>query len=139
MIMYKKILFPVDIYENAAKLIPHVKTITQAFNSEIHLLYVAKPNEYYVEDEPEAGKSIKEKVNNFKELYCKDLLSIKVAVLDGEIALEILSYIEKEDIDMVIMATKGKSALGKAVFGSTAAQVVRGAGVPVLLINPPNN
>ena len=135
MLDYKKILFPVDLSETSAKIIPHVKTIADKFGAEIRLMFVAKVHEYYVEDE-EPGVGIKKKVKEYKDEYFKDIADSDIVVADGEAADEILSYIDSEDIDLVVMATRGRKALDKAIFGSVAANVARSAPVPVFFVNP---
>ena len=135
MLDYKKILFPVDLSETSAKIIPHVKTIADKFGAEIHLMFVAKVHEYYVENE-EPGVGIKKKVQEYKEEYLKDIPDTDVVVADGEAADEILSYIDSTGIDLVVMATRGRKALDKAIFGSVAANVARSAPVPVFFVNP---
>ena len=136
MIKYKRILFPVDLHESADVIIPHVAALTAGSQAELHLLYVAGANEYFVEDEEKPGAGITRSLEAFRDQHLTGIGCTRVAVVDGEVAAEILGYIEKAKIDMVVMAIKGKTALGKAVFGSTAGQIVRSAGVPVVLINP---
>jgi len=57
-------------------------------------------------------------------------------VLSGDIAEEILNYIESEGVDLVIMGTHGRKGLEKIVFGSVAERVAKGSTAPVLLLNP---
>ena len=136
MLDYKKILFPVDLSETSAKIIPHVKKMAEKFGAEICLIFVAKVHEYYVEDEKEPGQSIRKKVKEYTAKNFPDIPDSCVVIKDGEAADEILSYIDSEDIDMVIMATRGRKALDKAIFGSVAANVARSAPVPVFFVNP---
>ena len=136
MLEYKKILFPVDLSETSAKIYPHVKTVADKFSAEICLIFIAKVHEYYVEDEAEPGQSIKMKVKEYKEANFPDIPDSNVVIKDGEAADEILSYIESENVDVVIMATRGRKALDKAIFGSVAANVARTAPVPVFFVNP---
>lgn len=136
MLDYKKILFPIDLSETSVKIIPHVKTMAEKFGAEICLIFVAKVHEYYVEDEKEPGESIKKKLKEYRDKNFQDLPDTCVVIKDGEAADEILSYIDSADIDMVIMATRGRKALDKAIFGSVAANVARSAPVPVFFVNP---
>ena len=136
MLAYKKILYPIDLSETSAKIFPHVQTMAEKFGAEICLIFIAKVHEYYVEDEKEPGLSIKKKVKEYKDKNFSDIPDSNMVIKDGEAADEILSYIESEDIDMVIMATRGRKALDKAIFGSVAANVARSASVPVFFVNP---
>ena len=132
---YKKILFPVDLSDLSVKIYPHVKSIADKLQAEVQMMFVAKVNEYFVEDEEE-GASVKEKIKAYKDKNFKDVHDSQIVATGGDPADEILSYIESEDIDLVIMATRGRTALDKALFGSVAGKVARIAPVPVLLVNP---
>ncbi len=138
MLGFKKILFPTDLTGIGTTIIPHLKTIADQFGAEVRLMYIAKVNEYHVEGE-EPGDSIKKKVEEFKNEHFKDISNIQVVVADGDPADEILSYVEAEDMDLVIIPTRGRSALDKALFGSVAAKIARIAPAPVLLVNPFND
>ncbi len=138
MLEFKKILFPTDLTEIGTTIIPHLKTIVEKFGAEVRLMYVAKVNEYHVEGEA-AGESIKKKVEEFKNEHFKNISDIQVAVADGDPADEILSYAETEGMDFIMIPTRGRSALDKALFGSVAAKIARVAPVPVLLVNPFND
>jgi nucleotide-binding universal stress UspA family protein len=48
----------------------------------------------------------------------------------------ILNTLKRERVDLLVMNIHGKGMLDRALLGSTAERVIRGAGVPVLLIPP---
>ena len=50
----------------------------------------------------------------------------------GDPAKEIMNFIEKEKVDMVVMATHGRK--GHFPFGSVAEKVIRSSSVPVVTI-----
>ena len=52
----------------------------------------------------------------------------------GSPASEIVSYAEKENIDLIVMGTKGRSKLKKMLFGSVAAGVVMNASCTVMVV-----
>lgn len=54
--------------------------------------------------------------------------------LDGDLATQIIAYPEREDFDLVAMATHGRSGIDRFVMGSIAEKVVRHTTKPVLLI-----
>jgi nucleotide-binding universal stress UspA family protein len=136
MFNYKKILYPIDLSETSVKIVPHVKTVAEKFASDIYLIFVAKVHEYYVEGEKKPGEGIKKRVKEYKDKYFADIPDSRTFVGDGEASEEIINCIEKQNIDMVIMATRGRKALDKAIFGSVSANVARSATVPVLFVNP---
>lgn len=54
----------------------------------------------------------------------------------GEPAEEIVQAVRTERFEMVAMTTHGRTGLSYTLFGSVAEQVLRNAGVPVLLVRP---
>ncbi len=144
MVNYTKILFPVDIYKkNFFRIVPHVKALAEHFDAEVHLVYVAKTNEYYRDDECavrdakcEHGQVITRTVNEFVQKHCSALSKPKVVVLDGEPDVELLAYIKNMNIDIVMMATRGRSPVGKALLGSVAGSLAFNASVPIFLVRP---
>jgi len=57
-------------------------------------------------------------------------------VVVGDPAQSIMGFVQKSNIDLLIMTTHGKSGLKRAVMGSVADAVIRGSGKPVLVIHP---
>ena len=135
MLEYKKVLVPIDLSEIASKIIPHARAVADKFGAEIYLIFVAKVHEYYVENET-PGEGIKKKVAKYVSENFADIPESNVIVADGEAAEEILNCVENEDIDIIVMATRGRKALDKAIFGSVAASVARTSPAPVLFVNP---
>ena len=56
--------------------------------------------------------------------------------LSGPVGETIIGYIQNEPVDLVAIATHGRSGLGKMLFGSVADYILRESGLPVLIINP---
>jgi nucleotide-binding universal stress UspA family protein len=48
----------------------------------------------------------------------------------------IVDYAEGHEIDLIAIATHGRSGLGRLVFGSVADFVLREAGLPILVVKP---
>jgi nucleotide-binding universal stress UspA family protein len=65
-------------------------------------------------------------------------LQVHTDVRSGElIAPEIFAYAVEKDPDLIALATRGHGGIERALFGSVADKLVRGASVPVLVWNPP--
>lgn len=61
---------------------------------------------------------------------------VRAAVEFGLPADCIISFTEREGIDMVVMATHGRSGISHLVMGSVAERVLRGVSVPVVMVRP---
>jgi nucleotide-binding universal stress UspA family protein len=59
---------------------------------------------------------------------------VLVDALDGDAAGAILRAATGESADLVVMATRARTGLGRLLLGSVAGRVARRATVPVLLV-----
>ncbi len=141
MMTYPKILFPVDLSKQSQAVAKHVATMVDKFGSELHMVYViarfegptfASVND--VMDEVKAN-ALKE-IDAFSTAHFPHVTQLKSKVLIGHSGRQILNYIEKQNISLVIMGTHGRSGLGTTFFGSVAQRVVQNAKVPVLTVHP---
>lgn len=143
---FKKILFPVDLSETSPKLVPHVKKMAEKFDSEIHIVFVARLFGYFTgiyvphpsisQFEKEVVEGAEKKLYEFKDEYFADNSNVQATVLLGDAAEKILDYSKDKGIDLLIMGTHGRKGLDKIVFGSVAERVIKAAEVPILIINP---
>lgn len=62
--------------------------------------------------------------------------AVSVSVRFGDPAEEIIAYARDNDIDLVAMATHGRTGLRHLLMGSVAEQVLRRLAVPVMLVRP---
>ena len=69
----------------------------------------------------------------------RDAFGLQVASVspDGPVGPTLIRYVGELGADLVVMASHGRGALGRALLGSVADHVVRTAAVPVLLVRPP--
>jgi nucleotide-binding universal stress UspA family protein len=56
------------------------------------------------------------------------------AVLVGKPAEQILQLAEKNEIDLIVLTTKGRTGLQRVLVGSTAESIMRHAACPVLSV-----
>jgi len=73
-------------------------------------------------------------LHKMAETQFKDF-STTIRITAGYPGEEILKYAEANDIDMLIMG-HSRTGIGRIVFGSVAAHVVKRAPMPTLIINP---
>ena len=58
------------------------------------------------------------------------------AVVEGSPKSEIIQYARMHDIDLIVLATHGRTGLPHVIMGSVAETVVRTAPCPVLTVRP---
>lgn len=62
--------------------------------------------------------------------------TVETAVRFGDPAEEIIAFAKSEPVDLIAMATHGRTGILHLVLGSVAERVMRRAEVPVLLLRP---
>jgi len=148
--MYQKVLIPLDGSELAECSLEHAKTIIPACHvADVVVLQVVVP--FSVQTMPALGeadddalrriweqnqKDAEEYVQKVKDRLKKQGIAAQAVTVVGNPSDEILSYIEKHNVDLIVMSTHGRSGLSRFFFGSVAEKVSRHSRVPVLLIAP---
>jgi len=82
------------------------------------------------EEKSSAANYLKEVINRVKQSGIK----YKTDVLVGKVAESLVDYAEANDIDLVLIATHGRSGVSRWVRGSIADRVLRSSRVPVLMV-----
>jgi len=136
--MYEKILIPLDGSELAEIALPYAEEMGVRLGSEITLLSVsdsAEAPEYHKHQVYLDGvaDSTKRGAKRYLEMP-EEAIKVEKAIVVGEPAEEIVDYAEKEGIDLIIMATHGRSGISRWTLGSVAEKVVRAGTTPVLLV-----
>ena len=140
----RKVLWPTDFSDNAEKALDYVTSLSEKYQTEVHVLYVipelAVHESWYGEFEKShidkiqewEEKTAKKRLDQVCERYLRGCPLYIKHVSSGDPAEEIIKLIEQEKIDMVIMATHGHK--GHFHFGSVAEKVVKNSPVPVVTI-----
>lgn len=144
--MYKKILVPLDGSELAETVLPHAVALVRATGAEVVLVTVVQFTlgaagvklDAIPEAAAERKAALKAEAMLYLEKIQRDLkgqgVTAHCVALDGDVAGEIIAYAEQGGVDLVAMATHGRSGIDRFVMGSIAEKVVRGTLKPVLLI-----
>lgn len=66
-------------------------------------------------------------------------LEIEEVIVHGDAAAEIVRVAKEREVDLIVIASHGRTGLGRILFGSTAEDVVRHASCPVLVVKPPHD
>jgi nucleotide-binding universal stress UspA family protein len=141
----KKILWPTDLSENAARALPYVTSTAEKYQAEIHILYVLKDypefGAAYGDTDPQADYARmrqweKETAEKRLDELCEKFLSScplffrHISV--GDPAKIILDFMNQIKADIVIMASQGSESHFN--FGSVAERVLKCSGTPVLMV-----
>ena len=143
--MYKKILVPVDGSELAECALGHVRAIAKGCNvPEVVLLMVVEPLRNTYELGEDWYKSAEEKIRADAKDYLskevaalkKDSITASAVVMSDQPAEAILNYAKRNQVDLIIMSTHGRTGVSRWVIGSVADRVVHHSVAPVLSVSP---
>jgi nucleotide-binding universal stress UspA family protein len=80
-----------------------------------------------------AEKYLKEVVNKVR----LDGLKPRGELLKGQVAESLAEYAAKNGVDLIIIATHGRSGVSRWVWGSVADRILRSSCIPVLMVRAP--
>lgn len=144
--MINNILFPTDFSEFANNALPFALDLAKKNNAKLHIVHV-----YYTppsvgidmavspeQAAPSIGSMIYESLEKRMKQFIKDnnisSYDHEHAVLFGIPDEELDRYTEKHEIDLIVMGTKGETALRRLFLGSVAKALIQNAPCPVLAI-----
>lgn len=150
--MYRRILVPLDGSTLAEAAIPHAIGSARCFGASITLLRIATaiPATTAIDPLTATGADAVLALESVEatEQEAVDYLAsvasrpefqgidVQTEVVRGSAAMEIVRRARAGDVDLIAMSTHGRTGLSRMVFGSVADQVLREAGIPILLIRP---
>jgi nucleotide-binding universal stress UspA family protein len=138
---YRKILVATDGSENAKSAACSGIEIAARTGAEVCALYVAAtsccsplmPESY----DWEIGKEGSEATAEIEEMGKAEGVTVNTVLLQGYPAQEILDFAEKNDVDMIVMGTRGKTGIDRFLLGGVTEKVVRNAKTEVLVVRAP--
>jgi nucleotide-binding universal stress UspA family protein len=149
--MYENILVTLDGSDLAESALPHMEIVYKGCEKpKVKLLRVVEPmampyGEAVSVISIDMIKEAEAQQQEAARKYLKDVsirlgtvgIPVTTEVLLGRPADEIVDYVNKNNVDLLIMATHGRSGVGRWVWGSVADRTLRNVCIPVMLIRAP--
>ena len=137
--MYDRILLPTDGSGGTDRAVGEAIDLAAETGAELHVLFVVEELPYAPEMTEDRLKTHlrgigEEATETIRERAEEAGVTAQTAIEDGTPHLEILNYVDREMIDLVVMSTHGRNGLDKYLLGSVTERVVRSADVPVLTV-----
>lgn len=142
----RRILFPTDFSEGADQAFGTALRLAEAHGAELHVLHAVV---LHAADPANPARRFPDEDRVYREL--REIAAERMASTagrheTGDIRIEraqrraisavpaILDYVEEKDVDLVVMGTHGRRALGRMLLGSVAREVLRAAPCPVVTV-----
>ncbi|MEK6718384.1 MAG: universal stress protein [candidate division NC10 bacterium] len=148
MLRLTQILAPTDFSEHSDGALRHAAELARQFGAKLVLLHVVSNealesiSKAHVPPHPvdkvyeDLDQETREQYANHVPPEVRKVLETEVLVLPGVPFLEIVRAARLKGVDLIVMATHGRTGLSHALVGSVTEKVVRKAPCPVLSIRP---
>jgi len=143
MIKLEKILFPTDFSDASHNAKRYAISFAKVFGARLYVLTVnqlinmAFLDPLIIHDLDENRESaVQENLEQLRVEIANQGVEVIAEVRKGSSSLEVISFAQEKEIDLIIMGTHGWSGLDHVLMGSTAEVVVRRAPCPVLTVRP---
>jgi nucleotide-binding universal stress UspA family protein len=143
--VFKKILWPTDFSQASLKVLPYLELFKEKLDIEVQVVHILRDlADYYAPflsdpvfylrlDEKttkDAKESLKKTVDTLKNMGIR----VKGTLIRGTPYIEIVRFAEKEDMDLIVMGSKGLTGFEHLLLGSVAEKVTRKSSIPVLTV-----
>ena len=138
---FKKILCPIDFDDNSIAALDYARDLAREHDATLYVLHAVFvllpgagfPLEPYpvVSDEPR-----KLELQKIAREHLDGKVRYELAARAGKPAETIIQAAEDFDVDLIVMATHGRTGVTRLFLGSVAEHVVRTSSRPVLTIRP---
>jgi nucleotide-binding universal stress UspA family protein len=152
--MFKKILVCLDGSKLAETILPYAVEQARRFESELVLfravpesstislalpgmpgipIETGRTERHFIKDEEEAEAYLQSMAD---KLQAETKLTVSYDIELGPAGPAIVEYCSKQEIELIAMATHGRTGPGRVVLGSVADYVIRHSGKPILMVRP---
>ena len=146
---FRNILFPTDFTSHARAALKYAAAFARSGGGRIVLFSVQNanvpPNLLNLSDVALAGQEnqwLRALRADVEDVMSDELFQgheVEPVIVAGEPASEIAKAVREYEIDLVTVVTHGRKGLARALWGSTAEEIIAEAPCPVLTIRPPQH
>ena len=142
-----KILVPIDFSDYSKSALKYAVNFCKNCQAEMFLIYVVEqvvyPPDFSMGQiaipsvNAEWDERARQELDKLAKEHIPSTVQVKTIIKTGKPFIEIIETAGELDIDLIIIATHGRSGMEHILFGSTAEKVVRKAPCPVLTLREP--
>lgn len=145
MYIIKNILVATDFSDFSTAAIEYASSLALLYGARIHLVHVIEPGPIVGVHNVELNTSglmteleanTQEQMRKFVYWKLKNNTNLEQVILQGEPHREIVRYAQEHEIDLIVIASHGRTGLAHILMGSVAERIVRLSPIPVLAVKP---
>jgi nucleotide-binding universal stress UspA family protein len=146
---FRNILFPTDFTPHARAALKYAAAFARQGGGRVVLFSVQSagvpanlltlPERIFEEEQNRWLLQVRSQVRNLLADPMFDGIEVEPVIVEGEPAPQIAKAVRHYNIDLVTVVTHGRKGLSRALWGSTAEEIIAEAPCPVLTIRPPQH
>lgn len=150
MIRLERILVPVDFSEYSEKAVRYGIELARGHGSKLYFVHVISQRVIHAVQElnvrgykgdfvQAVRKLVQDKENDLRDFVPQSLyegIETHFSIRKGSPAEEVIEASKNLSIDLIVLGSKGHSALASVLIGSVVQKVVNNAPCPVLVVRP---
>ena len=139
--MYKEILVPTDGSDPAGTAVDHAVTLASICGARVHGLFVTdsgtieKVGGKYPQPAEQLEGVGEEALGELEQAAADAGVDVTSVITAGTAHEEIVQYADENDIDVIVMGTRGREGIDRYLLGSVTERVVRTAEQAVLTVD----
>ncbi len=141
----KKIVCALDLADHSKQVAEYATMMAKLFNASVIAVYAAPTMTQYtgfhvppstIDDF--VGEIVTGANSAMAEFVATNFqgIEVKSEIVVGYAAEEIIALSDREEADLIVMGTHGRTGIDRILFGSVAEKVVKNSKVPVMTIRP---
>jgi len=140
-ITLSNILLATDFSNSANKALPYAGDLATRFGAQLLVVHAKAPFNYAMAPEAwptTADEGIEMEMQEMRASLAKSFPEVRSEALTGTgTAWEVIAAIlDRREIDLIVVGTRGRTGLGRLLLGSQAEEILRRASCPVLTVGP---
>src|SRR5260221_11868649 len=146
---FRNILFPTDFTPDARSALKYAAAFAREGRGRVVLFSVQTgsvpanlmtlPEHVLTDQDNQWLRQLRGQVKDLLTDPLFERLEVEPVIVAGDPAREIANAVRDYDIDLVTVVTHGRRGLARALWGSTAEEIIAEAPCPVLTIRPPQH
>lgn len=146
--MYKKILVPLDGSQRSEEILDPVEDLAKGFGAKVFLLQVEEESimlgydevidESTYHQQKQRRSHVESYLRSIKKRFQKKGIDTKHYIGYGPVVGNLLIIAEKDDVDLIALASHGLDGSDQTMYKSVAARLLQRSDCPVLVIRNTN-
>lgn len=135
----KKILTPIDFSEYSMEALRGAMELTKDLDAELHIVHVVAPHFALLDKMREQARETlmleeaEEELARIRKDDCGNSARVVTQVMVGPPVPKLVEYAKEQQIDLILLATHGRTGIEHLMIGSVTEKLVRAAPCSVLV------